>query len=511
MSGNMRLAFVLAVLSAGLRLPQEEGGDRITTVDRPEVRGRITRYDPEGILHVAESDGGRSLRIPVEEVVRLRFGGDANPKPGGPEEQVFLRQGGMLSGKVRSYEGGVAVVENAAGTFRLNRGDIRSITFGPVRAVLPEIREEKADLLILDVEKEGEGGGKPRREGRIEYGTLLSMGEKVVFRSPEGEKEAGRGEVREVVLFHEKPPADPWPGRYAKVVFRNGDRLPGVIRSIGDGKVRLFSHLVGDFEAGKEFIESIVFIPSARLMIGRVLVCDSDKIREFGRQGREFRETWTSASDFPSAWGVQRLEDGNILVADTNRNRVVEMKPSASGGGEVVWSVENILRPMDASRLGNGNTLVVESGMNRVIEVDRKSKAVVWKCTALSNPTSAQRLENGNTLICSRSGVAEVGRDGREKWRAQLDRVMPWRARRLEDGHTLIVDMEHGQVVEVDARSRVVWRQGNLRRPAQACRLEDGNTLILESDQQRVIEVDPSHRVEPVITGLSFPMGLEAY
>lgn len=85
-----------------------------------------------------------------------------------------------------------------------------------------------------------------------------------------------------------------------------------------------------------------------------------------------------------------RLADGNLLVADSEGDRVVEFDRSGNavwqfgGSGTLNW-------PRDADRLSSGHTLVTDSYNDRVVEVD-ESGTVVWAVETGGLPYEADRL-----------------------------------------------------------------------------------------------------------------------
>jgi hypothetical protein len=102
---------------------------------------------------------------------------------------------------------------------------------------------------------------------------------------------------------------------------------------------------------------------------------------------------------------AELLENGHILIADENNNRVIEVNRhhhilhtfSAQGAvGATAF----------ASRLENGNTLITDSGNSRAVEVDSGDN-IVWQCVTNDDPNSnpapqpsrAIRLANGDTII----------------------------------------------------------------------------------------------------------------
>ena len=136
---------------------------------------------------------------------------------------------------------------------------------------------------------------------------------------------------------------------------------------------------------------------------------------------------------------AELLENGHILIADENNNRVIEVNRK----GEIKWQYPATPDPSllsgaaFASRLPNGHTLITDSNNNRIIEVDHAGN-VKW--TFVTNTRSGS---NPNPL--------------------------PTRAVRLENGYTLISDQFNHQVIEVDHGGNIVFTQGaviNVAEPA---------------------------------------------
>ena len=112
------------------------------------------------------------------------------------------------------------------------------------------------------------------------------------------------------------------------------------------------------------------------------------------------------------------LSDGNIIVSDSENNRILKVNYTTK---EIYWIYQGGLNwPRDADELENGNILITDSMNGRIIEVDEDSKAIVWEFRGdLLNPYEADRLENGNTLVGNGLGgvVYEINHDGIEVWR----------------------------------------------------------------------------------------------
>ena len=85
------------------------------------------------------------------------------------------------------------------------------------------------------------------------------------------------------------------------------------------------------------------------------------------------------------------LNDGTLLVADSENDRVVEVNTTT---GRVVWEYggsSTFNWPRDADRLKNGHTLITDSYNDRIVEVDEDGE-VVWAVETGALPYEADRL-----------------------------------------------------------------------------------------------------------------------
>jgi len=180
-----------------------------------------------------------------------------------------------------------------------------------------------------------------------------------------------------------------------------------------------------------------------------VALYQSKAIVEYDENGRE---VWRREGLPGLAGSVRRLPNGNTLLAFTNPDRLVELRP----GGGLAWELALPGRPTDAQRLRNGRILVTLGRQGTVAEIDRRGKRY-WTITGLRNPYSASRLENGNTLVCEFGAgrVREYTRDRRIVW--ELSGLSQcYTAQRLPNGRTLIADRKGVREVEKE-KGKVVW------------------------------------------------------
>jgi hypothetical protein len=148
---------------------------------------------------------------------------------------------------------------------------------------------------------------------------------------------------------------------------------------------------------------------------GNIIVGYSTTPRNIEEYDKTGKSVWTPtvANGSGGVFDIERLPNGNTLIAYTHRGHVTEINAK----GKTVWQMTGLKSPISAQRLKNGNTLIAEHAGKRVIEVDRKNK-IVWQKTGLNSPGDAAMLPNGNVLIGEYNGkkVMEVDRKGKVLW-----------------------------------------------------------------------------------------------
>jgi hypothetical protein len=173
---------------------------------------------------------------------------------------------------------------------------------------------------------------------------------------------------------------------------------------------------------------------------------------------------------------AELLPNGRILVADMDRERLVDVAPN----GSVVWTwnatqhytdhPDNILHTdwlhiNDVDRIGAGRYLVSVRNTNQLLVIERGA------------------------------GVAEVINEDHNPNVLRRQHNPQW----LGDGRVLVADSENRRVVELQRQPNGTWTvawavddaagEGFLW-PRDADRLANGNTLITDSRNHRVVLVD---------------------
>jgi len=196
-------------------------------------------------------------------------------------------------------------------------------------------------------------------------------------------------------------------------------------------------------------------------------------------------------SDVPFLHTARRLPNGNTLMSSSYGDKVIEV----DSRGDAVWTMTTGLAyPNEAYRLASGNTLITDRDNNRVIEVTPQ-REIVWSYTNLDHPHNGNRLANGHTLVCDGENdrVLEVDSSGTVVW--QYATGIDWArcVQRLPNGNTLIADSYHNRVIEVNQSGTIVWSAYGLPTPYTAQRLANGNTVV--SAGTRVVELNPEGSV----------------
>jgi len=193
------------------------------------------------------------------------------------------------------------------------------------------------------------------------------------------------------------------------------------------------------------------------------------------------------ACDVPFLHTARRLSTDNTLMTSSEGNHVIEVNLR----GDAVWTMtESLDYPNEAFRLANGNTLITDRNHNRVIEVTPQ-RQIAWSYSDLFAPHNGRRLASGNTLICDseHNRVIEVDSSGTVVWEDTAGLSWARCAQRLDNGNTLIADTKGNRVIEVDSSSAIVWSAAGLTMPFAAVRLASGNTLVSAGDF--VVELMP--------------------
>lgn len=191
---------------------------------------------------------------------------------------------------------------------------------------------------------------------------------------------------------------------------------------------------------------------------GQVLVGGSGHLMILSPAGEVVWEHKTALVH--DAW---MLPNGNILYADSGVTEVTRdhqvvfsWKSDVAGGGGAYG----------CQRLANGNTMIAENSRGRIIEVDPQGKEVFamdvppGKQGDHNNLRLARKLPNGNYLVCHKGSnyVGEWTPEGKMVRQIKLDSIA-FAAFVTPKGTTLVSSL--GKVTEYDSEGKVVWEFRN--------------------------------------------------
>lgn len=107
------------------------------------------------------------------------------------------------------------------------------------------------------------------------------------------------------------------------------------------------------------------------------------------------------------------LDDGNIIIADSGNNRVIELDYKKK---EVVWEYKEGLNwPRDADDLNDGRILITDTQNDRIILLDKEKKEILWSHELdILLPYEADLLDDDKILVGNGHGgtVLEINRNG---------------------------------------------------------------------------------------------------
>ena len=215
--------------------------------------------------------------------------------------------------------------------------------------------------------------------------------------------------------------------------------------------------------------------------------------------------SWVIPGKYPHS--VDPMDDGRILVTDTDTHRIVALDPD----GSISWDSDfvsplsdgsTLLHPNDAEILPNGNILICERDNYRVIEIDWDGN-ILWQYgtlgvpgsgpNLLSNPHNSDRLANGNTLIADslNNRILEVDLAGNIVWDFSMPgdpMNYPRDADELPDGTVLITDSKGGRIIHVEKPGTVLGIISFPHKLYEADLLPNGNYLVSGG---AIYEVEP--------------------
>lgn len=215
----------------------------------------------------------------------------------------------------------------------------------------------------------------------------------------------------------------------------------------------------------------------------RVLLVDPDGriIWQYG----QFGVTGSGPDQLDTPVANWYLPSGNILITDQGNQRVIEVRQLDKA---IVWQYGQngvagarggqLDSPNSAELLANGNILIADENNDRAIEVTHTAPSRIVAMFSAGGTASgvafASRLSNGNTLLtdANNARIVEVdeGDDVVFEYVTSArpgsnTSPLPTRAVRLANGNTLISDQFNDQVLEIDPSKKIVAAYGTIDDP----------------------------------------------
>jgi len=179
---------------------------------------------------------------------------------------------------------------------------------------------------------------------------------------------------------------------------------------------------------------------------------------------------------------VQRLADGNTLMSDSARGRLIEVSKAGKIVKELKLKYKKGGHAMmrHARKLSSGNYLVAHHA-NKVVREYSPDGKVVMEIATESPVFSAVRLANGNTMCCDWFNIKEVDPKGKVVWsmtkKEIVEQLVPG-GKEVDKGDALMTGIQalpngnvavanyfghskgpHGAVLfEVTRDKKVVWQ-----------------------------------------------------
>lgn len=260
----------------------------------------------------------------------------------------------------------------------------------------------------------------------------------------------------------------------------------------GNGKlVKLAADGSTEWEMPWQGIHDIHVLPSGNLMVQQ----GPSTVVEIDHQTQQIVWSYDAARGGGNAGkkvevhGFQPLDNGQVMIAETGSQRIIEVDRGGQITKQIPLVVDNPHPHTDtrlARKLPNGNYLVAHEGDGAVREYDGESGKVVWQyevplfgkpaagghgLDAWGNKVfAALRLPSGNTLLSTGNGhsVLEVTPDQQIVWQLQQDDLAPIRLgwvttlEVLPNGNYVIGNCHAGPgqplLIEIEPQTKqVVW------------------------------------------------------
>jgi sugar lactone lactonase YvrE len=224
--------------------------------------------------------------------------------------------------------------------------------------------------------------------------------------------------------------------------------------------------------------------------------------------------TGANALSFPA--GIVVDSAGDIFIADTGNNRIVEVNAQGTAAGFTITGVSALSSPSGIALDSAGNLYIADMGNNRIVKATSSGAGAVvpMGSVTLSSPRGVALDQAGDLFIANtgNNDVVEVPPGGSA---AALAITVSTGTSTLSSpkgltvnnsGKLYIADSAHNRIVSVDAGSTtgvVVPILGvvTLNNPTAVFTDSIGNVYVADSSDQRIAEIDRSSNGTVLSTG----------
>jgi hypothetical protein len=241
------------------------------------------------------------------------------------------------------------------------------------------------------------------------------------------------------------------------------------------GRIRWSFPRRGDLAHGQRFLvpDDAFFSPDGRYIIATqeddqvisvIDVAARKIVYRYGTPG----VPGTGPNQLDNPDDAMMAPNGDIVSSDIKNCRIIMIKPPAHRPWRIIGHSTNICLHDPPQRFGS--------------------------------PNGAFPMTNGRYLVTEINGdwADEVSLTGHVSWSTHPPGVAyPSDTNEIYPGRYLTTDYSsRGQVVEFNARGRLLWRFGGLNHPSLALPLPNGDIMVNDDFNNRVIVIDPAaHRI----------------
>jgi sugar lactone lactonase YvrE len=215
--------------------------------------------------------------------------------------------------------------------------------------------------------------------------------------------------------------------------------------------------------------------------------------------------------DLSDPWNVAVDGAGDLFIADSDNNRVVEVP--AGGGAQITLPATGLINPLGVAVDGAGDLFIADADNNRVVELPAGAGAqVTVPASGLQYPMAVAVDAVGDLFIADsdNSRVVELPAGGGGQITLPTSGLsFPAGVAVDAAGDVFITDEDNNQILELPAGGGAQISIGTgLDYPVGVAVDAAGDIFIADSNNQRVVEVLPGGGQISLGTGLGFPAGL---